>query len=84
VQRSSTGLQHFLNEPGADAMSHQEHGRLGTIRREQLVEEFKVRLYLRRQGHGRGFGKRAVAADERGQAQVRMSKDSCGCDVTLS
>jgi len=33
VQRSSAGLQHFLGEPGADAMSHQEHARLGSVMR---------------------------------------------------
>jgi hypothetical protein len=78
LQRSGTGFQHFLDKPGADAMSHQEHARLGTVRREQLVKELKVRLYLCRQGHGRGNGERAVATDERGQSQVRMSEDGYG------
>ena len=59
-------------------MSHQEYGRLGVIRCKQLVEEFEVRLYLRRQGHGRCVGKRAVATNERGQAQVCVSEDRCG------
>lgn len=59
-------------------MSHQEDARLGTVRRQQLVEELKVRLYLRRQGHGRDGGERTVAADERGQSQVRMSEDGYG------
>jgi hypothetical protein len=78
VPGSSTGLQHFLNEPGANAMSHKEHSCLGAIRGEQLIEEFDVRLYLRGQGHRSGVGKRAFAADERGQAQVRVSEDGCG------
>ncbi len=59
-------------------MSHQEHARLGTVCGEQLVEELKVRLYLRRQGYGRGIGERAVAADVGGQAQVRVGKDGDG------
>ena len=74
AQRSSAGLQHFLNEPGADAMSDQEHARLGTVCGEELVEELNVRLYLRRQGNGRGVGERAVAADVGGQAQVRVGE----------
>lgn len=37
-------------------MSHQEHARLRTECYERFVENMKVRLYLRRQGIGRGFG----------------------------
>lgn len=59
-------------------MSHQEHGCVGSIRCEQLIEEFEVRLYLRGQGHGRCVGKRTVTTNERGQAQVRVSEDGCG------
>jgi hypothetical protein len=55
MQRSGVCFQHFLDEPGADAMSHQEHARVGTVRDEQIVEELNVRLDLRRQGHGRGI-----------------------------
>ena len=59
-------------------MPHQEHARLGPICGEQLVEELHVRLYLRRQVHGSGIGERAVAADVRGQAQMRVGEDGDG------
>jgi hypothetical protein len=78
VACQGAGFQHFLDEPGANAMSHQEHVRLGTVRGEQLVEELNVRLYLRRQAHGRDIGEGAVTADVGRQAQVRVGEDGDG------
>lgn len=42
----AAGFQHFLDEPRADAVSHEEYVRLWTICSEQFVEELNVRLYL--------------------------------------
>jgi len=75
AQFSGAGLDHFLDEPSADAMAHKDNIGFRAICGEQVIEELNVSLYLRWQGHGGGIGVRLVTADVRGQAQVSVGKD---------
>jgi hypothetical protein len=73
----SAGFQYFLDEPTADAMSHQQHARRRTIIcRYQLVEELAVCLDLGGKRHGGRIRVGVtVGADVGRQAEVRVSED---------